>query len=121
MVTADFDGDGALDIMLASTTGGITYWSNQCTPGNWVAIELDGRVENRDAFGARVELKAGGRTWISEVYSLRTDGQGPPRLHFGLGAAEVVDELVVRWPDGPTTTGRTLPIRRVITARHPQL
>ncbi|MEE2829049.1 MAG: CRTAC1 family protein [Myxococcota bacterium] len=121
MVTADFDGDGALDILLASTSGGISYWSNQCTPGNWVRVELAGRVENRDAFGARVELTAGDRTWLSEVHSLRTDGQGPPRLHFGLGGAEVVDELVIRWPDGPVTSGRLLPVRRTITARHPEL
>ena len=35
--------------------------------------------------------------------------------HFGLGAAPVVDELQVHWPDGSTSTYRQVPTNRTLT------
>jgi enediyne biosynthesis protein E4 len=69
--------------------------------GHWLKLQLTGTKSNRNAVGARVEVKAGGLTQLDEVragdsYLSHSDW----RLHFGLGKAGVVDEIVVRWPSG---------------------
>jgi hypothetical protein len=58
-------------------------------------------ARRRDAYGAEVTAEAGGRKRVAVLnpaagYLCSND----PRLHFGLGAAEKVDALHVRWPDG---------------------
>jgi len=50
---------------------------------------------------------------------LRSVGQGPSALHFGLGEVDSIDELIVRWPNGDVTTAEDLPINRTITVTHP--
>jgi enediyne biosynthesis protein E4 len=53
------------------------------------------------AIGARVKIVAGGMTQTEEV---RSGGsyisQSDFRLHFGLGSAEKIESLEVRWPSG---------------------
>jgi enediyne biosynthesis protein E4 len=68
--------------------------------------------------GARVTVKAGGRTQSRDVsagdsYASNHD----PRLHFGLGTAERADEVVVRWPDGTRTVRKDVPARQVLVVR----
>jgi tetratricopeptide (TPR) repeat protein len=60
---------------------------------------------NRDAVGARLELKLGDGSG-SRFRTLRAGegylGQSTKWMHFGLGDAASVDRLVVRWPGGGT-------------------
>ncbi|MBM4391314.1 MAG: ASPIC/UnbV domain-containing protein [Deltaproteobacteria bacterium] len=72
---------------------------------------------NAAGLGALVEVRAEGRTWLRQVQGLRGFGQGPSRVHVGLGTATEV-EVSVWWPDGETTSG-SAGVRRVVTARHP--
>jgi hypothetical protein len=66
-----------------------------------VEIRLEGTESNRDGVGAVVTATAGSRTWMVErvgggtIFSARG-----PWLHLGLGAADVIDRLEVRWPSG---------------------
>ena len=56
---------------------------------------------NRDGFGARVEVKAGGLTQVAEGRANSSfESASDPRLHFGLGSANHVDSIIVRWPSG---------------------
>ena len=61
------------------------------------------------AIGARVKVVAGGMTQTDEV---RSGGsylsQSDVRLHFGLGAAENIDMLEIRWPSGKVETIKDL-------------
>jgi hypothetical protein len=102
IAVADFDRDGRLDLLQTNADQPSLLYRNVSEPiGRWVGLELVGTASNRDAIGARVTLVAGGATQIREVnggngYS----SQSSLRLHFGLGAAERVEQLVVRWPSG---------------------
>jgi hypothetical protein len=64
-------------------------------------VRLKGRAPNCDAIGARVVATIGQRQLVRTV-----DGGGSymsshdRRVHFGLGQAERVDRLEVRWPSG---------------------
>jgi enediyne biosynthesis protein E4 len=64
-------------------------------------IKTVGTTSNRDGFGARVEVKAGGLTQYDEVRANSSfESASDPRLHFGLGTATQVDSILVRWPSG---------------------
>jgi hypothetical protein len=66
---------------------------------------VDARTKGgkRTAIGARVTVTAGGRTQLQDVIGVNGYlSQGDTRAHFGLGAAEKADRVVVRWPDGTT-------------------
>ena len=48
-----------------------------------------------------VLFKAGARRWVAEVCPGQSYlSSGDPRVHFGLGAIERIDELRIDWPDG---------------------
>ena len=53
------------------------------------------------------------------MMNLRTVGQSPSRIHFGLGRLSRLDSLEVRWPGGARSLGESLPVNRVITVEHP--
>ena len=54
---------------------------------------------NRTAIGARVRVVAGNHAQIDEVHSgSSVMSQSDLRLHFGLGRAQTVDLIEVKWP-----------------------
>jgi hypothetical protein len=60
-----------------------------------------GQGANRDAAGARVTVRAGGRVQVDEVRAGSGFLSGSDlRLLFGLGTAVRADQVEVRWPDG---------------------
>jgi hypothetical protein len=98
----DFDNDGKLDFYQSNADQpGLLYRCTTEKPGNWVELHLTGTRSNRDAIGARVTLKAGRMSLMREVnggngYS----SQSTKCLHFGLGSAEKIDSVEIRWPSG---------------------
>ena len=101
----DWDLDGDLDLWVTNRTGPrVRFFKNNTnSAGNFVAFRLTGTKCNRDAIGSRLELKLAG----DPQPLLRTlhagDGflsQSSKWLHFGLGAANKIEKLTVRWPDG---------------------
>ena len=63
-------------------------------------------------------LEAGGRRWVrwinpGQSYLCSSD----PRAHFGLGAAERVDAIRVRWPDGTAELFAGLPADQPVMLR----
>ena len=99
---ADCDGDGDLDLYVANDGSGNVLLRNDLAPGHhWLQLDLVGTLSNRSAIGARVRVVAGGVSRIQEV----SGGSGylsqnSLTLAFGLGAATLVDTLLVRWPSG---------------------
>ena len=108
---ADLDGDGSLDLVVGGTEGLPRLWMNRCGAEAWVEIEPVGAGLDPLALGTWVEVEAGGRRQLRELHGPRALGQGPSRLHFGLGEAERVDRLMVGWPDGSVTEATDLPVR----------
>jgi hypothetical protein len=100
---ADWDDDGKVDLVLANRTAPrVRLLRNQTPSGaHFLAVDLAGAARNRDAIGARVVVELEGRTLTKTLYA--GDGylsQSSKRLHFGLGDAQRVRKLTVRWPDG---------------------
>jgi hypothetical protein len=69
--------------------------------GHWLRLKLTGTRSNRDAYGARVEVVAGGKKQVDVVHANRSYlSSSDMRLHFGLGTATKVESVVVHWPSG---------------------
>ncbi|GIW71236.1 MAG: hypothetical protein KatS3mg102_0778 [Planctomycetota bacterium] len=123
---ADFDRDGALDIAVATSAHrlpaaerahkslqvGLLRNLGPARHGHrFLGLRLRGGgrgAANADAVGARVTVWAGGRRQMREVYGgLGHAGhRDDTTLVFGLGEAERVELLEVRWPDAAGTIQR---------------
>ncbi len=102
---ADLDNDGDLDLVVNNINekAGI-YRNNANKFGNhFLRIQLAGDGQNKSAIGARVEVYAGKKHLVREMFPVRGfQSSIDPVLHFGLGTTTSVDSIVVRWPDGET-------------------
>ncbi len=102
LATADYDNDGDLDFVVAASNGHAKLLRNDggAAAGRFITLRLEGTRCNRDAIGARVTVRAGGRTQVQEVRSASSYlSQNDMRLHFGLGAATKVDSIEILWPE----------------------
>ena len=112
----DFDDDGDMDAVVMNMADTASLLRNDLDNGNhWVRIELRGTESNRAAIGAAVTIDAGGVRQTEAVLSQSSYvSHNDLRVHFGLGAAERVEGVAVRWPSGKTERfpgaagGRTL-------------
>ena len=90
------------------------------TTGDFMAFRLNQSGPNRDAIGAWVTLRAGGRTLWRQVMPTRGYlSQSELPLTFGLGKATRVDELTVQWPDGTSQRVDPPTLNRLITITEP--
>jgi hypothetical protein len=72
---------------------------------HWVRLRLEGRSGNRSAIGATVRLTTNSVTQTRMVRSGSSYlSQSPLAVTFGLGKAEAVGNLEVRWPNGQVET-----------------
>jgi len=77
------------------------------TGNNWIKVRTIGTKSNRSGIGARLKCvtKVAGETKLHEqIDEVRSGGgyfsQNDLRVHFGLGKAEKVELLEIRWPSG---------------------
>ncbi|MDA1190660.1 MAG: CRTAC1 family protein [Candidatus Poribacteria bacterium] len=115
----DYDNDGDLDLLITNSNQPAQLLRNDSERvGNWLIVALEGVADNRDAVGARVRVEVGGKSQIREV---KSGGSYPShsdmRLHFGVGAAETVDLVEVRWLDGTAQRIESVASNRVLHVR----
>ena len=98
----DFDNDGSVDVLIMNVSEPPSLLKNENRSSNhWLSVKLIGTRSNRSAIGARVTITAGGRKQIREVLSGSSYlSQSDLRQHFGLGPANKVEMIEVRWPNG---------------------
>lgn len=117
----DFDLDGDLDIVLATSVGPVYLYKNNSNKGHSVSFKLDDALANRFGIGSKVTIYYGeGKHQMREV--LASGGYksyDEPMVHFGLGEYEKIDKVVVRWSTGeetiidlPLMSGHSYTIRR---------
>jgi enediyne biosynthesis protein E4 len=112
LALADADEDGDQDVLVVDIDERPRFLRND-TPrrGHWLGLALVGKYGNRDALGAKVTVRAGGKSWTREVRA--TSGlysSHDRRLLIGLGEATRVDSVEIRWPGGNLQAETSVPI-----------
>jgi hypothetical protein len=119
LALGDFNNDGAVDALVMVNDGPPILLRNTVGRRNhWLGVRLIGRKANIDAVGAVVRYQAGSlkRTLIKPGGGSFLSAHDP-RMVLGLGSAERVDRLEVRWPSpgGGVERFENLPVDRYIT------
>ena len=106
---ADLDHDGDQDLfhqlggfVPVDTFPNVLFENRAPSTNHWLKLTLIGTSTNRDAVGARIELHVatpeGPRVLHRAVGCVSSFGGSPHRLEIGLGHAQRVTRIVVRWP-----------------------
>ncbi len=107
----DLNSDGFLDAYLTNNGASLTAIAGDTNRlylgtgefdfGDWLELDLTGRISNPDAYGARVYADAGGQILHRQCNADPVFLSAPsPVVHFGLGDVDVVDQLTIMWPSG---------------------
>lgn len=109
----DLNDDGDIDVIVNEMDHEPAILINDSTnaartrgerPNAWLRLLLSGRRSNRNAIGARVIVDANGTILHRQIkggssYSSAHD----LRLTIGVGKADTVTRVTIRWPSGETT------------------
>ena len=104
----DYDNDGDIDVVVNTVNDYPQLLRcDSKLNHNWIKIRTIGTKSNRSGIGARIVCIThlpGEPKPHQQIDEVRSGGgyfsQNDLRVHFGLGNAEKVDELEVRWPSG---------------------
>lgn len=104
MAYADLDRDGDLDLVINNTNMQATLLENtslqQKEAARFLKIKLKGSKDNLMGIGATVQVFDGTRKQVAEVNPYRGYlSSVESGLHFGMGATEIVDSILVVWPN----------------------
>jgi hypothetical protein len=113
----DINNDGCIDIVTLNVGEPPSLLLNHCQNGNHrVLFKLLGTKSNRLAIGARMTIRTGQMTQISEVKGGSSYiSQNDLRQHFGLEKNAKMDEVTVRWPNGSVESLQNVPTDYIYT------
>ena len=119
----DYDLDGYLDLFVTNGRGIYPYnngpdqlYRNISSGNNWLQVDLEGKISNRDGIGARLfATTPDGKTQLRERNGgIHWSQQDQKRIHFGLAQNEKVSELVIYWPSGLIQKLKDVKINQVL-------
>jgi len=104
VIAVDLDDDGDLDVVVGSAIGRPLILENiREGRGHALNLRLNGKGKNRQGIGARITVRAGGRTFPAIVHAGSSfHSSDDARVHVGLGSSTTAD-VEVRWPSGAIT------------------
>lgn len=102
LATGDYDNDGRIDVLVNNQNGPAQLFHNLDRSANhWVSFKTVGSKSNRDGYGAIITLTAGSVRRMASVHNGTSYlSHSDRRVYFGLGKAERIESVEIRWPSG---------------------
>jgi hypothetical protein len=121
----DFDNDGDIDVVVNTVNDFPQLLRcDSRTENNWLKIKAIGTKSNRSGIGARLRCVThppGESKPHSQIDEVRSGGsyisQNDLRVHFGIGKAEKVELLEIRWPSGAVDTLKDVKPNQLIVVK----
>ncbi|HQQ84083.1 MAG TPA: CRTAC1 family protein, partial [Cyclobacteriaceae bacterium] len=116
----DLDNDGDLDLVVNNVNMPSFIYRNLSdtllVKNKYLKVTLKGKGMNTGALGTQVTIKHRGHQFYQELAPMRGfQSTVDSRLNFGLGEIDVVDSLVVRWPDQTVSILLNVPTNQTLT------
>ena len=119
---ADLDNDGDLDLIVNNINDQAFIYRNNAESylnNHYLAVKLKGEGYNKRGTGTRVTLFCNDQKQVAEQYTARGFlSSTSDVLHFGLGQAEMIDSIIIRWPDSSEQRIKMIPVDTLITAEY---
>lgn len=117
----DLDNDGRLDIVINNIDAPAFIYHNvqpSDDSSHYLQIELKGERPNNRGLGSKITIVAGGiRQYIYYSPYRGYISTMDDRVHFGLGDAQRVDSVEVKWPDGRYQLLTDVAVDRVLSLK----
>lgn len=101
---ADLDNDGDLDLVINNVDAEASILENKATnfnSNNFIKFHFKGKERNIQGIGTKVSLYTKDGRQVYENYPVRGyQSSKPANVHIGLKAENVLDSLIITWPDG---------------------
>jgi hypothetical protein len=118
----DFDNDGDIDLVVNTVNDYPQLLRcDSRRADHWIKIKLTGTKSNRSGIGARLKCitrPPDEQKIHQQIDEVRSGGsfysQNDLRIHFGLGKADKVESLEVRWPSGQVDEIRNIAANQLI-------
>lgn len=106
LAVADYDQDGAMDMLVVHLGEGVQLLHNELHTGNWIELRLRSKTPKGAAVGFADGTKVIAHTKSAHqrrsISSASYLSQNSRIVHFGLGSETAVDRLEIRWHAGGT-------------------
>ena len=114
----DLDNDGDLDLVVSNVNSEVTVMRNETNvmlPKNrYLKFELKGLDKNTFAFGTKITIEHDKSFYIEQMPIRGFESSMDPRPNVGLGQIDIVDRIVVEWPDGKGNVLLNVPTNQTI-------
>lgn len=117
----DFNNDGFVDIAINCNGEPAVLLRNSGNANHWLIVNTIGKRSNRDGIGAELHLTASdgkeqyGFVSTASSYLSASD----KRVHFGLGGANSIKFLEIRWPGGAIQRLSDIKANQILNVREP--
>ena len=86
--------------------------------GHWIILKLVGVKSNRDGLGTKIKITtARGVQYNHATTAVGFNSSSDKRMHFGLGNADVVREIELKWPSGTRQVLTNVKTDQVLTVK----
>ena len=119
---SDLDGDGDLDYIINNINDVAFLYRNnikKSPENNFIDIKFEGSRENVNGIGAvaKIHYQNQMQLFDNSPYRGYLSCVGST-LHFGLGKVQIIDSLLIQWPDGRQQVIAKVEANKILTVRY---